>query len=74
MKEREEEPGDGYDNTQPLITVPGAGPEELLKFYRKAYLRYYLRPGPLFTRLASIRGAGDLAGQFKAFRSFLKWC
>ena len=74
LKATDEELRDSYDNTQPLITVPGAGPEELLKFYRKAYLRYYLRPGPLFTRLTSIRGAGDLAGQFKAFRSFLKWC
>lgn len=74
LKATDEELADSYDNTQPLITVPGAGPEELVRFYKKAYLRYYLRPGPLFNRITSVRSAGDLAAQFKAFRSFLKWC
>ncbi len=74
LKATDEELCDSYDNTQPLITVPGAGPEQLIRFYKKAYLRYYLRPRPLFNRITSLRSAGDLAGQFKAFRSFLKWC
>ena len=73
LKATDEELCDSYDNTQPLITVPGASPEELIRFYKKAYLRYYLRPGPLFNRITSLRSAGDLAGQFRAFRSFLKW-
>lgn len=73
LKATDEELCDSYDNTQPLIAVPGADPEELIRFYKKAYLRYYLRPGPLFNRIISLRGAGGLADQFKAFRSFLKW-
>lgn len=74
LEATDEELCDSYDNTQPLIKVPGAGPAELVRFYKKAYLRYYLRPGPLFNRITSMRSAGDLAAQFKAFRSFLKWC
>ncbi|MCX5785608.1 MAG: radical SAM protein [Elusimicrobia bacterium] len=63
---------DSYDNTQPLIKVRGAESSDLLKFCRRAYLRYYLRPSRLFNIITSVRSAGDLAGRLKALGNLLK--
>jgi radical SAM superfamily enzyme YgiQ (UPF0313 family) len=61
---------DSHDNAAPLIKVPGMSREELVKFCKLAYLKYYLRPVPLLRRLASPRG---LAGSLKAALYFLRW-
>ena len=72
LKATDEELCDSYDNTQPLITVPGADTKQLVNFYKKAYLKYYLRPGRLFNRIKSVRTARDLAAQLKVLAGFLK--
>jgi len=69
----DEELRDSYDNTQSLIQVPGVSRGAMLRFYKRAYLEYYFRPSRLFNRIASVRSAGDLAGQLGAFGRFLKW-
>ena len=66
----DEELLDSHDNSEPLIKVPGASREELVKFYKRAYLKYYLRPAPLLRRLVSPRG---LADSFKALLYFVRW-
>lgn len=66
----EEELLDAHDNSEPLIKVPGATREALKKFYKRAYLEYYLRPGPLLRRLSTARG---LADSLKALLYFVRW-
>ncbi|MBI4350583.1 MAG: hypothetical protein HY550_04020, partial [Elusimicrobia bacterium] len=66
----DEELLDSHDNAEPLVKVPGMTREELKKFYKRAYLRYYLRPGPLLRRLSSARG---LADSFRALVYFVRW-
>lgn len=66
----DEELLDSHDNSEPLIKVPGATREELKKFYKRAYLKYYLRPGPLLRRLSTSRG---LADSLKALLYFVRW-
>lgn len=66
----DEELLDSHDNSEPLIKVPGASREELKKFYKRAYLKYYLRPRPLLRRLSSARG---LADSLRALLYFVRW-
>lgn len=66
----DEELLDSHDNSEPLIKVPGATREELKKFYKRAYLRYYLRPAPLLRRLSTSRG---LSESMRALRYFVRW-
>lgn len=66
----DEELLDSRDNAVPLIKVPGASRGELVNFYKRAYLRYYLRPGPLLRRLGSPRGFAD---SLKALLYFVGW-
>ncbi|HCC48335.1 MAG TPA: hypothetical protein DEQ38_09525 [Elusimicrobia bacterium] len=66
----DEELLDAHDNSVPLIKVPGASREDLVKFYKRAYLRYYLRPASLARRLASPRA---LADTFRAALYFVRW-
>jgi len=63
---------DSDDNTQPVIRVPGAGPKDLIGFYKRAYLRYYLRPSRL-VRLAALGRGGGWAHQFRACAHLLRW-
>jgi len=72
LKASDAELCDSYDNTQPLITVPGMEPAELVRFYKRAYLKYYFRPGRLFNRITSVQSAADLADRMKALVNFLK--
>lgn len=66
----DEELLENHDNAAPLIKVPGASRAELVRFCKRAYLKYYLRPGPLLRRLATPRG---LAGSLRAALYFLRW-
>lgn len=61
---------DAHDNSEPLIRVPGVSRAELVKFYKRAYLRYYLRPAALARRLGSRRA---LADSLKALLYFIRW-
>jgi len=66
----DEELLDSHDNSEPLIKVPGMTRKELKSFYKLAYLKYYLRFGPLLRRLSTPRGLSDT---FKAFLYFTRW-
>lgn len=66
----DEELLDAHDNAEPLIRVPGASREELVKFCKRAYLRYHLRPAALARRLGSRRA---LADSLKALLYFIRW-
>ena len=61
---------DADDNSRPLIRVPGASREELMGFYKRAYLRYYLRPARLarclVSPLESLRASGHLLGWYRS--------
>lgn len=66
----DEELLDAHDNTEPMIRVPGASRADLVRFYKRAYLKYYLRPAALARRLASRRA---LADTLKALLYFIRW-
>ena len=70
LKITDEELLDSHDNSEPLIKVPGVSREELKVLYKRAYLKYYLRPGPLLHRLFSLRG---LADSVRALLYFVRW-
>ena len=72
LKASDEELCDSCDNTRPLITVPGVSPAELVRFYKRAYLKYYFRPGRMFNRITSVQNAADLAARLRALVKFLK--
>lgn len=61
---------DAADNAEPLIRLDGFTPQELIKYLRRAYRGYYLRPGYLAGRLFSPRWlklAARYAGASLAF-------
>lgn len=66
----DEELLDAHDNAEPLVKVPGMTKEGLLRFCRRAYLRYYLRPASLLRRLSSPRAVAD---SLKALAYFVRW-
>lgn len=66
----DEELLDAHDNAEPLLKVPGMTREGLKKFYKRAYLRYYLRPASLARRFSSLRAAADSA---RALLRFARW-
>jgi anaerobic magnesium-protoporphyrin IX monomethyl ester cyclase len=66
----DEELLDAHDNSEPLVKVPGASRAGLVRFYKRAYLRYYLRLPALARRLSSRRA---LADSMKALLYFVRW-
>ncbi len=66
----DEELLDAHDNAVPLVKVPGMTRTELERFYRGAYMRYYLRPASLRRRLGSVRA---LADSFRALGCLARW-
>lgn len=66
----DEELLDAHDNSEPLIRVPGVSRAGLLRFYKRAYLRYHLRPAALARRFSSRRA---LADSVRALLYFVRW-
>ncbi|OGR71082.1 MAG: hypothetical protein A2179_06145 [Elusimicrobia bacterium GWC2_63_65] len=66
----DEELLDSHDNAAPLLEVPGMTRAELVRFAKRAYLRYYLRPASLLRLLRSPRA---LLLSLRAAFYFLKW-
>lgn len=50
---------------EPVYVPAGLTADELLRIHRRAYNRYYFRPGPILRRLASIRQASDLSAALR---------
>ena len=61
------------DGAQPLINLPDMCSYELVRFYRKAYKSYYLRPRYLASRIKSIKSLYDLKLNIKGFFEFISW-
>ncbi len=61
------------DGPHPLIRLADVSEDELARFYRRAYRRYYLRPRYMLRRAMAVRSPGDLARLAKGFLSFVRW-
>jgi radical SAM superfamily enzyme YgiQ (UPF0313 family) len=65
---------DLYDYATPLIRLPDVNPEELLRIYREAYRRFYLRPRVFrrwFVRMTSVEQMRMAAGAFAGILSLV---
>ncbi len=60
---------ESYDYARPVMRLPSLGEEELLRFYRLCYRRFYRRGGYLLRRLLRIRTLDDLRVGWRAVRS-----
>ncbi|MHB8834576.1 MAG: B12-binding domain-containing radical SAM protein [Candidatus Methylomirabilia bacterium] len=58
-----------YDLSRPVMRLPSLNEEELLRFYRDCYRRFYRRGGYLLRRLLRVRTLDDLRVGWKAVRS-----
>lgn len=58
-----------YDLAHPVMELPTVSCEKVQAFYRKAYIRFFLRPGYLVKRIARLRSLADFADAFRAFRA-----
>jgi radical SAM superfamily enzyme YgiQ (UPF0313 family) len=61
------------DGPHPLIRLEGVSEEELARFYRRAYRRYYLRPSYMLRQVLKVRSPSGLARLAKGFLSFVRW-
>lgn len=50
-----------YTGSQAVLELPGLDGDYLARFYRRAYLRFYLHPAYLLRKLIQIRSLADLA-------------
>jgi radical SAM superfamily enzyme YgiQ (UPF0313 family) len=61
-----------YDNygvyTAPVHELPGLSGKDMLKWQRRAYLMFYLRPKKIFSRLSRIKSLTQLKSNFKMVR------
>ncbi|MBI5724478.1 MAG: cobalamin B12-binding domain-containing protein [Planctomycetes bacterium] len=60
-----------YDLAHTVMELPTVSGEQINKFYRKAYWRFFLRPEYISMRLASMRTLGDWAQAFSGLRAVL---
>lgn len=60
-----------YDLARVVMELPTVSPNQILKFYRKAYKGFYLRPKYLFGRLIKIRSWTDVKINFTTFLSLI---
>ena len=61
------------DGAHPLIDLPDMSGDELVRFYRRGYKSYYLRPRYLASRLRSMKSFYDLRLNIKGFFEFVSW-
>ena len=63
---------DDYDLGQLVMNLPTVSPEVIMKYYKLAYRKSYLRPGYLIKRLAKIRSYDSLKLHFSLFKDMIK--
>ena len=49
-----------YDLSKPIMDLPTVKPEDVIKYYNKAYKDFYIRPGYLLNRVLKIRNLSDV--------------
>jgi radical SAM superfamily enzyme YgiQ (UPF0313 family) len=57
-----------YDYAHPVLELPGLPGELVLRYYRKAYRAFYLRPAYVAGRLSALRSKDELRMYWEAFR------
>lgn len=62
---------DDYDLARVVMELPSVSPKEIVRFYRKAYKKFYLRPRYLIKRIMKIRSFNDLKMNFTTFLSLI---
>ena len=63
---------DDYDLGQLVMNLPTVSPEVIMKYYKLAYRKSYLRPGYIIRRLAKIRSYDSLKLHFSLFKEMIK--
>jgi len=61
-----------YDLSGCIMRLPTLEPEKIERFYRKAYRRFYMRPGYLIRRLFKIRNFTELQMNIRSFLSMAR--
>lgn len=61
------------DGPHPLIRLKDVSEEELIRAYRGAYKKYYLRPGYILRQLGNLRSLSDIRRYATGFLSFMRW-
>jgi len=62
---------DDYDLATMVMRLPTIGPEEVNRFYRHAFRKFYLRPGYILNRLRRLGKKGEWAANWRALRATL---
>ncbi len=62
---------DDYDLSRSVMRLPTVTPEEVDRFYREAYRRFYLRPRYILGRLARLHRPHELSVGWKAMNNLL---
>lgn len=62
---------DHYDLAHPVMELPTISSEDIHKFYRSVYRRFYLRPKYILMRLGKIRNKKALIETIKGLRAIL---
>jgi radical SAM superfamily enzyme YgiQ (UPF0313 family) len=57
-------------NLQSPMLIPGLSPSQLEKWKKKAYYKFYLRPGYIFKRLKKIRSTADIIDIIRGLKIF----
>jgi len=57
-------------NLESPMIIPNFTPEELMKWKKRAYRKYYLRPKYVFMKLVNIRSSADLKDIIRGLRIF----
>lgn len=62
-----------YDLANVIMNLPTVSQETILKYYHRAYKRFYLRPSYLLKRLSRIRTLKDLKNDWQSFSSMISF-
>ncbi len=60
-----------YDLAHPVMELPTISCEKLQKFYRKAHIKFFLRPRYIIKRIGRLRSSTDVADAFRALRAII---
>lgn len=58
-----------YDLAHPVMELPTISCKKIQQFYRKAHIKFFLRPGYIIKRIAKLRNFADIADAFRGLRA-----
>jgi len=62
-----------YNLAEPVMELPTISSKRVLEYYKRAHLKFYLRPSFILKRLLKVRSFSDFKRNFFPFLSFLKF-